>query len=133
MKTLLCSAALLAVLSTDSVRAQGIANSSASAVTIPTVVIETTTALPPAPDALVMSDGSVLAIRGQQASRMEAEIKLRDGSVVTPGGTVKRPDGSSVRLEDGQGVSANGNIGPAPAGASGATVIIENDVAAQPQ
>jgi hypothetical protein len=132
MKTLLCSAAFLAVASLATASAQAVENGPAQTTT-QTVVTETSTTLPPTPDALVMADGSVLAIRGKQATRMEAEIKLRDGSIVTPGGTVKRPDGSSVQLLDGQGVSANGNIGPAPEGAAGATVIIENEEAVKPQ
>lgn len=132
MKTLLCSAALLTVATLADAQEQAPANVSAERTTTQTVVTETAP-LPPAPDALVMADGSVLAIRGEQASRMTSEIKLKDGSIVTPGGTVKRPDGSSVQLVDGQGVSANGNIGPAPQGASGATVIIESDVAIKPQ
>lgn len=132
MKTLLCSAAFFAVATLAASQAQAVENASPERTTTETVVTEAT-ALPPAPDALIMADGSVLAIRGEQASRMESEIKLRDGSIVTPGGTVKRPDGSSVQLADGQGVSANGNIGPAPQGASGTTVIIENDVAIKPQ
>jgi hypothetical protein len=132
MKTLLCSAAFLVVASLATASAQAVENGPAQTTT-QTVVTETSTTLPPAPDALVMADGSVLAIRGEQATRMATEIKLRDGSTVTPGGTVKRPDGSSVQLLDGQGVSANGKIGPAPAGASGATVIIENDDAVKPQ
>ena len=134
MKTFLCSAAFLAVVTPAALLGQAAENASGSPSAAQTVVTETTVAnVPPVPDALVMADGSVLAIRGQEAARMDAEVKLRDGSIVTPGGTVKRPDGSSVPLADGQGISANGNIGPAPQGASGATVIIENDAAIKPQ
>jgi hypothetical protein len=69
-----------------------------------------------APDLLVMSAGSILVVRGNQKSRLETELRLTDGSVLTPGGTVRRPDGSSTSLADGQSVTANGKIGTAPAG-----------------
>jgi len=67
-----------------------------------------------APDALVMSAGSVLVVRGQQKSRLESELKLSDGSILTPGGTVRRADGSSTSLADGQAITAAGKIAPAP-------------------
>jgi hypothetical protein len=70
-----------------------------------------------APDLLVMSAGSVLVVRGKQTSRLETEVRLADNSVLTPGGTVRRPDGSSTMLSDGQAISAAGKIGDAPTGA----------------
>ena len=65
-----------------------------------------------APDALVMSSGSILVVRGNQKSRLETELRLTDGSILTPGGTVRRPDGSSASLNDGQAISAAGKIAP---------------------
>jgi hypothetical protein len=70
-----------------------------------------------APDALVMSAGSVLVVRGNQKSRLETELRLTDGSILTPGGTVRSGDGSATALNDGQAISADGKIGTAPAGA----------------
>lgn len=135
MKTSFFSAAFFAVASLAASSGQAIETaptprSAATATTTIEVVAKSVLAVP---DALVMADGSVLAIRGQHAARMEADVKLKDGSIVTPGGTVKRPDGSSLRLADGQGVSANGNIGPAPQGAAGTTVIIDHEAAIKPQ
>ena len=69
-----------------------------------------------APDLLVMSAGSVLVVRGKQTSRLESEVRLADGSVLTPGGTVRRPDGSSTMLSDKQAISATGKISEAPPG-----------------
>lgn len=69
-----------------------------------------------APDLLVMASGSILVIRGDQKSRLETELRLADNSILTPGGTVRRPDGSSTMLTDGQAITASGKIGPAPAG-----------------
>jgi hypothetical protein len=67
-----------------------------------------------APDHLVMSSGSILVVRGNQTSRLESELRLTDGSVITPGGTVKRLDGSTTLLADGQAISPAGKLAPAP-------------------
>lgn len=68
------------------------------------------------PDALIMSSGSVLVLRDKATTRMAADMRLNDGSIVTPGGTVKRADGSTVTLADGQAISPAGVVGAAPAG-----------------
>jgi hypothetical protein len=86
---------------------------STTTTTTKTAVVEVKTL---APDALVMSAGSVLVVRGNQKSRLETELRLTDGSILTPGGTVRRGDGSATALNDGQAISADGKIGAAPAG-----------------
>ena len=62
------------------------------------------------PDALVMSGGAVVAVRGKETTRLETDYKLPDGTIVTTGGTVRRPDGTTTSLSDGQRISMAGNI-----------------------
>ncbi len=83
---------------------------------IVTETIPVQAAAPALPDAYVMAAGSVLAVRGKESTRLQLETKLRDGSVITPGGTVRRPDGTTVTLADGQAIMLTGELGKAPAG-----------------
>jgi hypothetical protein len=131
MKTLTFFAASLLVL--PAVFAADESTPAASQQTV-TTTTEIAKPAPAAPDLLVMSAGSVLAIRGGESARLVAEMKLADGSIVTPGGTVRRTDGTSVSLADGQAISMNGNISAAPAGAvTDTSTVIVSDEAVKPQ
>jgi hypothetical protein len=92
---------------------------------VTTTTTSTTTAggATAAPDALVMSAGSILVLRGGQTSRLSEEVKLTDGSVVTPGGTVRRPDGSRTTLSDGQSISIDGKLTTATTSGTTSTTV----------
>lgn len=90
-----------------------------------TVMKESAARKVPVPDRLLMSDGSVVAIRGSQGERLTNDVQLPDGTVVTPGGTVRRLDGAETRLSDGQSVSREGRIIPAPARATTTETTVE--------
>ena len=65
-------------------------------------------------EALVMSAGGVLVVKGDDISRLENELKLQDGTVVKPGGTLRRSDGRTEHLIEGQKVDWSGRLGPVP-------------------
>jgi hypothetical protein len=66
------------------------------------------------PDRFTMSAGSVAAIRGSHSERLTNDVKLLDGTILTPGGTVRLPDGSETQLADGQSINMDGKLGPVP-------------------
>lgn len=86
-----------------------------------TTEVTTTTTQPVAPatdaalpEVLFMSSGTVVLKRGNATSQLQAPVKLTDGSMLTPGGTVTRPDGTRNQLIDGQTITSAGVIGVAP-------------------
>ena len=86
----------------------------ASPAHLDTVVVEKPVRLAN-PDQFQMSSGSVLARRGSESARLTEDVKLLDGTILTPGGTVRRKDGAETQLVDGQTIAIDGKMGHVPA------------------
>ena len=71
---------------------------------------------PDAGDYLVRSAGKVLAVEGDDISRLSDPLKLLDGTTVSPDGHVRRADGRRSELAEGQSIDFSGKLGPVPPG-----------------
>jgi hypothetical protein len=53
-------------------------------------------------DRVVMKEGQMMLIKNGEEMKMEKDVTLSSGTVITRDGMVKKKDGSSVKLKDGQ-------------------------------
>lgn len=61
-------------------------------------------------DGVVMTGGKVMKVQNGEASRIEDEVTLRDGTRVQADGTVVKADGTRQRLREGRAVNERGHI-----------------------
>lgn len=61
-------------------------------------------------DGVVMTGGKVMKIEKGEATRVEDEVTLRDGTKVRANGTVVQGDGTEKRLREGKAVNERGQI-----------------------
>jgi hypothetical protein len=61
-------------------------------------------------DGVVMTGGKVMKIENGEATRIEDEVVLRDGTRVKANGTVVKEDGTEKRLREGRAVNERGHI-----------------------
>ena len=59
----------------------------------------------------MMKDGAVMHCMGEKGEPQKSEVKLTNGTVITPDGMVTMKDGNTKKLENGQCVSMMGSIG----------------------
>ncbi len=53
-------------------------------------------------DRVVMKEGQMMLVKNGEEMKMEKDVTLPSGTVITTDGTVKKKDGSEVKLKDGQ-------------------------------
>jgi Domain of unknown function (DUF6799) len=63
-----------------------------------------------AADGFVMQDGKMMVFKDGQATLLDKEMVMRDGTKVMPGSTVTRSNVRKVRLVNGMMIDMNGNI-----------------------
>jgi predicted nucleic acid-binding Zn-ribbon protein len=61
-------------------------------------------------DGVVMTDGQAMQIRNGQATPVEDQVTLRDGTTVRADGTVTMADGTQKQLRNGKAVNERGHI-----------------------
>lgn len=59
----------------------------------------------------MMKEGALMHCMGEKAEAQQSEVKLRNGSIVFPDGTVKSEKGEASKLEDGQCIALTGVVG----------------------
>ena len=59
----------------------------------------------------MMKDGALMHCMGDNAVAQKTEVKLRNGSMISPDGIMKTEDGQSTKLQNGQCVLLNGVLG----------------------
>lgn len=59
----------------------------------------------------MMKDGALLHCMGEKSEPVKADVKLKNGTVLTSGGVVTTIDGTQTKLENGECVSLMGGVG----------------------
>ena len=59
----------------------------------------------------MMKHGALMHCMGDKAEPQKTEVKLRNGSMISPDGIMKSEDGQSTKLQNGQCVLLNGVLG----------------------
>lgn len=61
-------------------------------------------------DGYLFKDGKMRTVKDGRQTEMTEDVTLANGTVVTTGGSVKKPNGEAVSLKENQMVDLQGNI-----------------------
>ena len=59
----------------------------------------------------MMKEGALMHCMGEKAEAQQSEVKLRNGSIIFPDGTIKSEKGEASKLENGQCIAMTGIVG----------------------